>query len=124
GGLDEDVRRRDEVEYDLAARRPLPVDDDAFLVGVQVQEGSAGFRIDLIGRKWPPLTGDVASRRLDLDHPRPIVGEQLRAEGPRDPLGQVDNGEGCEGLGPYGCIRHVSSGLPSWFARLASRHTL
>ena len=81
--LDQDVGLADQVQHQLPGAGCAQVDADVALAGVLLVE-KAGYAT----LHPPPITGDVALRRLDLDH----VGAQVREQAPGEGTGQ-DAGE-------------------------------
>ena len=68
------------------------VEHDAALAPVAVEEHRAHARVDARSE----IAGEVAGRRLDLDHVGAEVGEQQRAVRPGDHRGEVDDAHAVE----------------------------
>jgi len=74
--VDKDIRRFDQLKERLSCRRSLQVEGDALLVAVNVEKVSAhaGMARRAERSNW------ITLRRLDLDHIRPHVAEELRRQ--------------------------------------------
>ena len=72
------------------------IEDDRFLVGVEVEEEAGGFEVGLVVGEGAELPRGVAAAGFDFDHARAEVGEQLGRVGTRDVAGEVENGESIE----------------------------
>ena len=82
--LDEDVAPRQQVQQPLTFLGRARVEDDAALVRVEEEEEAALLLGGDVLGKGTPSTGDVSTGGLDLDDVRPVIGEELGAEGRRD----------------------------------------
>ena len=72
---DREVRPREEVFEGRPVGGPRPVEDDAALVGVEVEKGPAGRGAP--ARNDTPAAHRIAFRGLDLDHLRAEIRERL-----------------------------------------------
>ena len=72
------------------------VEHDRELVGVEVQEQARTLDVGCVARKRVETPRRVAAARLDLDHPRPIIGQQLGRVRPGDVARKIENLKACE----------------------------
>ncbi len=77
--LDQHIGVARQLADALAAGRLVQVGDDRALVGVQVEMQAAGLGVRLAARERPEPAHRIARRRLDLQHLRAEVRQQLRA---------------------------------------------
>src|SRR4029079_11534569 len=92
--LDDHVGARDERVEDSPRARVLQIERDALLVAVDAEEIGA-----FAANEWrAPGAGIVAPPRLlDLDHPRPEIGQLHRAVGPGEDSREVEDRQAVEG---------------------------
>ncbi|MCY1202516.1 hypothetical protein D9M72_140060 [compost metagenome] len=93
--LDQHVGVGQQAAQQLLARRPGQVQRHAFLVAVHADEVRGGVAQE--GR--PPAPRLVAAGRLDLEHVRAVVGQDLRAIRAAQHAGQVDHLAAGQGAG-------------------------
>ena len=79
GGLQDDVGRRREALEAGAAGRGLQIKNDAALIGVVGEPVQPLLGVGVVVDEGRPAAGRVAAGRLDLDHIRAEVGEELAA---------------------------------------------
>jgi hypothetical protein len=75
----------------------LQVQRHAAFAGVEVEKAGAAFQIGLVTGKWPQLAAGIScARPLNLDGVRTEISQQLGAERPGDPLGQIQHLDACQ----------------------------
>jgi len=89
--LNQNVGVPDQIEERRPAAVRLEVEGHSPFIRVQVEEQAALFRMWFVSGEGTHPPGWVAAGPLDLDHVRPVVGQQLGAIGTGDMLGQVDD---------------------------------
>jgi hypothetical protein len=90
--MDENIGGARESPDDFAAAWMIEVDADTLFVAVVGKIGN-GFAMPLRGETTRVVAG---TRPFDLDHGGAKIAEQLRAIGPSDVLGEIDNGKAVE----------------------------
>ena len=90
--LQEHVRRPRQAQYRVAPGGALRIDGQRAFVAVVVDEGG-GEMSRPVSR---PTRMVARERRLDLDHVRPLVGEDHGRVGPRDHRREVDDADAVE----------------------------
>ena len=88
------------------------IEDDRLFIGVEVQEEAGGLGVGRAAGKRPKAPRGVAAARLDLDHARAEVGQQLGRVGPRHVTRQVED---CESV-----KRPGHGGFPAGFGALSA----
>src|SRR5437660_11549261 len=91
--LDDDVALGDESVEEGAAGWPLEIDRDALLVAIDAQKICA---LALDEGRTPRARIVAFSRLLDLDHARAHVGKQHGAVRTREHARQIENGDTLE----------------------------
>src|SRR6185503_10338103 len=76
-GLDQEVRARDETPQHLAVARIVEIERDAALSARVRPERQRALGIPLVAEVRPGAPQRAAAARLDLDHVRAEVGEDL-----------------------------------------------
>ena len=71
--VDKDISGLDQLEQRLSCRRPLQIECQALLVSVDIEKIGAHAAVARRAQR----TDRIAFRRLDLDHVRPHVAEDL-----------------------------------------------
>ena len=93
---DHDVRPPEQPRELRPAGSRRPVEDDASLVGVEVEKGPAGR--GAAARNDTPAAHRIALRRLDLDHLRAEVRERLAGARSRESAPDLDDRQAFEPL--------------------------
>ena len=76
------------------------------------EPGETAFGVWCIAEEWSEAAIGIAARRLDLDHIRTEIGQELAA-GPTDGLGQIQDPIGLKGLRCWGFHEaHYNTGSP------------
>ena len=121
GVLHHGVGPVDEAEEDVPVGGRAQVEHHRALVPIDAREVASVVAALAIGGKGRQRAAHVALRRLDLHHVGAEVGEQHRAEGPREGLRQVEDAEVGERSGARGGHRSPPSGAwrPQWLRRLS-----
>jgi hypothetical protein len=88
--MDERVGGPDDFEQRGARLRILEVEAERTLVAVDVQVSWSHARR---ATRLADVTHGVALGRLDLDHVGTLIGEQHRAVGTQDHVGQIDDAD-------------------------------
>jgi hypothetical protein len=85
--FDQHVGIFQQLPQDRAAFIAREIDRDALLVAVHARKVPRGVAVE----RRPPTTRFVAVGRLELDHPRAVIGERLRAVRAAEHAAQVDH---------------------------------
>ena len=102
--FDDDVGPGGEAGDDAGGGGVFEVDDDAALVGIEVEEEGAFFGVRFVVGEGAEAAGAVAGGGLDFDGISAVVGEEFGAVGAGDVMGEVEDFEAGEGAVGHSAI--------------------